>query len=280
MKHPDVSSNGDDVAAVDTRTDDTVLEAVGVDDEAPEAFVYEPPPFDVLVRVMGNVRIEGVECRSADEEELLAVLTCLRDRSLHVDIIQEHVAPEGAKRTIQNRLSSLRRRLGEGSDGEDLLPECPRGGGNLGSYRVSDLVRTDLEMLEHRFETAKQLGSFDALTVLRDGLELMGGPLFRARKGYNWAVAEGYQSYAAQLVIAYATMLMDLAMERDDIALVLQTAAVASRVVDDPMMEVPMRRAETAYAEASGHPELVESVATAKRRLLDYVQNEDSLATS
>ena len=88
---------------------------------------YEPPPYDVLLRVMGEPRAEGVDL-TADETELLALLVCLRHRTeIHIGLIHESVGPERARKTIENRMSILRRKLGVGSDGLDLLPEAAPG---------------------------------------------------------------------------------------------------------------------------------------------------------
>ena len=46
------------------------------------------------------------------------------------------------------------------------------------------------------------------------------------------------------------------------------------------MVELPMRSVEQHYADATGSPELAESVMAAKQRFMDYVNTHDALAES
>ncbi len=249
------------------------------DEDLVEFFEYRPPAHDVVVQVMGNVRTHGADL-TADETELLALLTCLRHRTeIHIGLVHESIAPERAKKTVENRVSRLRGRLGVGSDGRDLLPEASSGRNGRSHYLVSPLVLTDVDLLEHRYHTADTLGSTDALTVLRDGLELMEGPLFRARKGFDgWPQSEGVVVSMTAIVQSYATRLIGLAVDVDDIALVIRTTATAGRVLDNPLSEFPMRQAEQAYAEACGDTDLLASVEGARQRLIEYIDTDDALA--
>jgi len=249
------------------------------DEDLVEFFEYRPPAHDVVVQVMGNVRTHGADL-TADETELLALLTCLRHRTeIHIGLVHESIAPERAKKTVENRVSRLRGRLGVGSDGRDLLPEASSGRNGRSHYLVSPLVLTDVDLLEHRYHTADTLGSTDALTVLRDGLELMEGPLFRARKGFDgWPQSEGVVVSMTAIVQSYATRLIGLAVDVDDIALVIRTTATAGRVLDNPLSEFPMRQAEQAYAGACGDTELLASVEGARQRLIEYIDTDDALA--
>ena len=147
---------------------------------------YVAPTPDVLVRLMGEVDVVGRDVTVASDVELLALLVCLRDRSPNIDTITTVLGRDKIK-PIQNRVSTLRAKLGVGSDGEELLPLARSGRGAQGRYRVSPLVMTDVELLEHRYQCSLSLPSQDALVVLHDGLALMAGPAFRARKGFDWA---------------------------------------------------------------------------------------------
>ena len=80
------------------------------------------------------------------------------------------------------------------------------------------------------------------------------------------------------MITAYATMLMELAFDVDDLALVLQTAGAAGRVIDDPVAQCPMRELERHIAEASGDPDLAASVLEARRRLHAHTEEFDPLA--
>ena len=268
---PDVENDGSEVEESDAP-------GHGVGDEFVDP-VYEPPRHDVVVQVMGNVQTHGADL-TADETELLALLTCLRHRTeIHIGLVHESIAPDRKKKTIENRVSRLRSRLGVGSDGNDLLPESSSGRNGRSHYMVSPLVVTDVDLLEHRYHVADTLSSADALDVMRDGLSLMEGPLFRARKGFDgWPQSEGVVVAMTAIVQSYATRLIELAVDVDDIALVIRTTATAGRVLDNPLSEFPMRQAEQAYAEACGDSELLASVEGARQRLIEYIDADDAFA--
>jgi|GEM_PF-2557445 len=249
---------------------------IDVDDEVPE-FEYVAPTFDVLLRVMGNVRTEGIDL-SANDTELLGVLACLRGHaSVDLGLVHEAIAPNRERKTVENRVSTLRRRLGVGSTGEDLLPAT---GPAARFFELSRLVLSDVDLLEHRLHTAHELGSNDARRVLSAGLDLMEGPLFRAQKGFDgWPQSEGVVVAMTTVITNYALMLIDLAVEVDDFALVARTTAAAGQVLDNPVSEFPFRQKEEEYAEACGDNDLVASVDAAREKLLAYLRDEDSLAT-
>ncbi|MFN3255464.1 MAG: hypothetical protein ACE37B_07190 [Ilumatobacter sp.] len=261
-------------------TDDSWIVDEGADDV--EIDVYEPPPYEVLVKVMGTVEVEaGDRTFSSQDTEMLALFTCLRDRStITKDLVQTNIGDDISDRTAGNRVSGLRRALGVGPDGTDLLSKASPGRYSNGCMTLSPLVLTDYDLLRHRYEASLDLGSGDALTVLRDGLALMRGPLFRVRTGFRWPGPEGVTSRMQSGVVEYAGRVMELAMEADDIALVLEATSVAAGVIDDPMVELPMRSVEQHYADATGSPELAESVMAAKKRFMDYVNTHDALAES
>ena len=240
---------------------------------------YAVPSHDVLLRLMGEPRVDGIEL-SADQTELLALLTCLRHRTeIHIGLVHDAVAPERARKTIENRMSKLRKALGDGSDGYELLPEAAPGRSGRSHYLVSPLVLTDIDLLEHRLHASKWLSSGDALEVLRDGLDLMRGPLLRSRRGFDfWPHSEGVIVAATNVIQNYACRLVELAAEADDAALVLETTQTVSCVLDNPLAECPIRQAEQAYAEASGNEELLASVERARRKLLEHIDNDDTFA--
>ncbi len=246
-----------------------------IDDEQ-----YEPPPYEVLIKVMGTVEVDGGDRKfSSQEVEMLALFTCLRHRSmLTKDLVQTNVGDEISDRTAGNRVSGLRRTLGAGPDGNDLLSKAQAGRYSNGAMQLSHLVLTDYDLLRHRYDASLDMTSFDAINVLRDGLPLLRGPLFRVRSGYRWVSPEGITSQLQSGVIDYAARLMELAMEVDDIALVLKATSIAGCVLDDPMVELPIRNVEKHYADATGSPELAQSVLAAKHRFMEYVNTEDALA--
>ena len=131
--------------------------------------------------------------------------------------------------------------------------------------------------IRHPFGTPP--GSGEAIEVLRDGLELMRGPLFRARRGFDfWPHSEGVVVRATNIIQSYACRLIELAAEADDPALVLRATSTSGCVLDNPLAEFPIRQAEQAYADASGNDDLLASVERARRKLLEHIDNDDTFA--
>jgi nucleoid-associated protein YgaU len=255
----------------------TAAKADEDDDGNVEEPVYVAPVPDVLVRVMGEVTVEGGTGRwTADQTELLTLLVCLRQERPNVDTVATWLDLSNRK-TLQNRVSSLRSKLGLGSDGKDLLPSGDVGRGSDGRYRLSTWMMTDVDLLEHRYQASLGLTSQDALCVLNDGMDLMAGPAFQAQKGYNWAAPQGVQARVAAIVNAYATRLMHLALEADRLDLVHEAVRRAELVIDDVIAETPVHRLEREVADATGDPALRAGVTDAQRRLSAYVERTDSL---
>lgn len=253
-------------------------------------FAYEPPPFDVLVRCLGEVTVEGRPIIQSAEVELLALLTLQRDVRPNIDTIytllvddpfggrSKRPIPREPLRPMQQRVSRLRVKLGTDTDGNDLLPAAKPGRGSPSRYTVSERVLTDVELLEHRYHTSLELSSEEAFDLLRDGLATFRGPMLRAKKGYSWAATEGITSRIGTFVIAYAVRLMELAFERNDIPVVLETVRCCGIVLDDPLVELQAWQRIDDLAEATAHPDLVAAVREARRRLATYVEVTDPVA--
>ena len=281
----------DEADATSAETDSGVF--VAEQDDEVAAYRYEPPPHDVLVQVLGSVTVHGRPITAAADVELLCLLAFKRDDRPNVDTIRfllgrtrldahgDEDLKEPARKTLHTRISSLRSKLGFGADNQPLLPTATDGEAGKGRYTVSSRVLTDVDLIEHRFHTARQLASGDALPVLRDGLSLFNGPAFRGtRKGYDWAPSEMVLAKVANIVNAYTTLLMQLAFDNDDIALVLETAKCGGRVVDDPIAFSPVQDVQRQMAEASADPDLAEAVLEAHRRLLAHAEQYDPLGGS
>jgi nucleoid-associated protein YgaU len=276
----DASSNDDDPAAAASDSDEPdVLE-----------YVYEPPPYEVLVRCLGEVTVEGRDIVQAGEVELLALLTLQREIRPNIDTIYtllvddpflthgKRPVPKEPLRPTQQRVSRLRVKLGTDAEGNDLLPAAKPGRGSPSRCAVSPSVLTDVEILEHRYHTSFELSSEEAFLLLRDGLAMFRGPMMRAKKGYSWAATEGITSRIGTFVIAYAVRLMELAFDRNDIPTVLETVRCCGLVLDDPLVELQAWQRIDDFAEASSHPDLVAAVHKAHLRLATYVDETDPVA--
>jgi nucleoid-associated protein YgaU len=267
-------------------------ESLSATDVGPDVveFVYDPPPYEVLVRCLGEVTVEGRDITQASEVELLTLLTLQRDTRPNIDTIYtllvddpfathgKRPVPKEPLRPMQQRVSRLRVKLGTDANGDDLLPAAKAGRGSPSRYSVSARVLTDVELLEHRYHTSFELSSEEAFDLLRDGLATFRGPMMRARKGYSWATTEGITSRIGTFVIAYAVRLMELAFERNDIPTVLETVRCCGLVLDDPLVELQAWQRIDRFADTSAHPDLVAAVHEAHRRLASYVDETDPVA--
>jgi hypothetical protein len=80
------------------------------------------------------------------------------------------------------------------------------------------------------------------------------------------------------IIQAYATRLIELAADARDTALVIRTTSTSGRVLDNPLAEFPMRQAEHLYAQACGDDALLASVESARKKLIAYIDTDDTYA--
>lgn len=179
--------------------------AQGEDDPEPSW----PPPYDILVRVLGEVRVEGAPVAlTPAETELLTLLACYRDAGgVNIDRLATMLSPDDWKtpkcRSIQTRLYNLRKKLGHGSDGKPLVPTAKVGRNSPATYTVSSLVRTDLELLltvevpsgPETFVVPEASGTRSVNELIWPSVGPNPTP-FRSRAGYEWADRDGFVELA------------------------------------------------------------------------------------
>lgn len=206
--------------------------------------------YDVLVRVIGEVDIQGCDEHLTDAEiELLALLASLRpDGPINIDRLATLLAHDEWKtpkiRSIQARISHLRGKLGTASDGTPLLPDSRAATGNAGRYLLSPRVVTDIDLLDRAYQQAQTLPSSEAVQVLSEALNMVRGKPYTARAGYTWAYDEHAATRAEQAIGDVATSLIELLAETGDTKAAHSAADRASRAFDDPAGELPFRRIE------------------------------------
>ena len=178
---------------------------------------FSDAEFDVLVRLMGPVEIEGakqpIDRRKA--VELVVYLAThpkgLDDERLKTALWPDERAPQASFNTTVTRARSG---LGTAADGSHHLPHVIASGG---VYRVGPSVTTDVVLLERRLVAARAAAPEAAIRILRAGLELVRGlPLAGARQGYEWAYAEGLVARIETVVAEAAHHLAQLALEARD----------------------------------------------------------------
>ena len=163
---------------------------------------YIDPPFDIEVRVLGDVDIAGATVDRRKIVELLAYLT------LHPGgVTDEHLktalwpnqAPSTA--TFNTTISQARHALGRRT--EDIL-RFPHFAATGGLYRLDASVTCDALRFEARAKHARHCEPADAIETLHDALELVRRMPFSAPAGFEWAHTEG-------LIASYEAMISDAA---------------------------------------------------------------------
>jgi hypothetical protein len=206
--------------------------------------------YDVLVRVIGEVDVQGCNEHLTDAEiELLALLASLRpDGPINIDRLATLLAHDEWKtpkiRSIQARISHLRGKLGTANDGTPLLPDSRAATGNAGRYLLSPRIVTDIDLLDRAYQQAQTLPSSEAVQVLNDALHMVRGKPYTARAGYTWAYDEHAATRAEQAIGDLASRLIELLAETGNTKAVHAAADRASKAFDDPAGELPFRRIE------------------------------------
>jgi len=256
------------------------------DEVMPDGDESSPPPqcYDVLVRVIGEVEVEGVNDHLTDAElELLVLLATIRpDGPINLDRLATLLAHDEWRtpkpRSIQARISHLRRKLGNGTDGEPLVPDSRASTGHPSRYRISPRVVTDVDLLEAAYHRARTLASSEAIVLLRQSLELVRGRPFTAASGYTWAYDNHAALRAVQVVGDVATSLIDLYGEAGEASAILWTVDRAQRAMDAPPVECPMRHAEMRWSHILKSDALTNSCVDFGRRYISWIGDEDPAA--
>ena len=173
---------------------------------------YVDPPFDVLVRVLGDIEVVGGHRPLKPKQ--LAVVTFV---ALHTPVSSSRVedaiwsAPtENRKRRLANTISEAR-----GALGAEHFPAA-----NDGKYRAGPRVLTDLELFERRLKVAVGQEPDDAVETLRGAIDLVTGPVFTYRNtdraAYGWVDSGNWISDVELKVTSAAADLAQRYLDADD----------------------------------------------------------------
>ena len=237
--------------------------------------------YDVLVRVIGEVDVQGCNEHLTDAEiELLALLASLRpDGPINIDRLATLLAHDEWKtpkiRSIQARISHLRGKLGTASDGTPLLPDSRAATGNAGRYLLSPRVVTDIDLLDRAYQHAQSLPSSEAVQVLNDALNMVRGKPYTARAGYTWAYDEHAATRAEQAIGDVASTLIELLAETGNTKAAHAAADRASKAFDNPAAELPFRRIEHESLKSDATDNHNDRSATYSSRLAAFIDQHD-----
>jgi DNA-binding SARP family transcriptional activator/nucleoid-associated protein YgaU len=217
------------------------LDAAGADAGDVEAFeASDPPAYDVLVRLLGDIRVDGGP-RPLNPKPTSVTAYLALHRAVTSDRLEE-ACWYGSDGT------SHRKRL------RDVMTECRDALGSHhlpanrdGVYRIGPDIRTDLELFDWHVARAADQDPEDAVASYREALDLVTGRPFSyanaARRSFGWVDVEHHATTwefkVAGVAKAFAELSLDLG-RRDDALDVLHRLLQAMPLNSD-LVESVMR---------------------------------------
>lgn len=192
------------------------------------------PTWDVELKVLGQVTSVGSKDPLSPTELHLAIFLAFNRGGQNRDTIEAMLWPDGvASRTVTNAMAGVRRKLGIGSDGEQLFP-FGRNAQHL--YYLSDRVITDWDRFRRLVRRADALPEDEALPLLDEALSMVSGPPFRAKFGYSWAFSDGTVSLITETIKVAGERSAALHTARNELTEAAAALAVVMNVIgaDDP----------------------------------------------
>ena len=153
--------------------------------------VYRDQPFDVLVRLLGDIEVVGGNRRLKPQETAVVAYIALHGPVAGAQI-EDAVwsAPTASRhKRLTNTISTARSALGP--------LHLPAADADR-RYDTGSRLVTDLKLFQHRLAYAPGQRAGDAVVTLRGALELVRGPVFTARPGerssFVWIDVENWIS--------------------------------------------------------------------------------------
>lgn len=177
---------------------------------------YRDPPFEIEVRVLGAVEIDGIAApiERRRSEELIAYLALhpkgATDDRIKTVLWRDKAPTDG---TFNTTVSFARSTLGLDSEGN---PHFPRYSAAGHTYRLGPRVTSDIARFEARVAHAELCDEQDAIEALRDALELVRGASLDGTRGYEWAYSEHIVAAAEAKIADAAHRLAELCLSAGD----------------------------------------------------------------
>jgi nucleoid-associated protein YgaU/DNA-binding SARP family transcriptional activator len=225
-------------------------------EKAPLAACDEPPAYDVLVRLLGDIVVEGGELLKPKATAVVSYLAL--HRSVTTGRLEEACwfGSDGSSHTkrIHDTMAEVRSALGS-----QHFPA-----NRSGRYVAGTRVRTDLELFDWRVHQAADLPPGEAVEQYRTALDLVTGKPFSypnvARASYGWVDFEHHATTwelrATGVAQACAEMYIDMGNPASAIAMLsklVQTIPLSSALVESLMRahiaDDDCARAEAVYKE-------------------------------
>jgi DNA-binding SARP family transcriptional activator len=231
------------------------------------AMPYEDPGYEVLVRFLGDITIEGNLRRRLRPKETAAVAFVALNGPVTVDRVEDALwaSPtcDTRRRRLVNVMSQCRAVIGK----ERL--RSARGG----HYEIGAGVATDLELFDRRIQAAAAEPRRDvAADLVLSALKLCSGQLFHTRSAdsdsFSWVEASNIVSHWELKVTNLAQELAESCLDHADTARAIAACEAGLRVMPTHTgcTEALMR----AHA-ANGDPAAVQHVYQAHVRSLELI---------
>ena len=202
---------------------------------------YKDPPYEVLVRVLGDIVIEGSMAHLTPKQTSVVAYIAVH-RKVTADRAADALWPTPTKlrrRRLSNTVSDCRTAIGGRH-----LPIAEDG-----RYRAGPLLLTDLQLFERRAAAATSQPPDLAIETLRGAIDLVSGPIFtypgdkRNSPDWAWIALEDWHSIWDQKISALASRLTDLCVAAGDTRQAVEVAEKTKRIIptDTELTERLMR---------------------------------------
>lgn len=197
------------------------------------------PDFEILVRVLGDIRIEGGEPVAAKQTAVVVYIALHETISIEKleDAVWGSPTTTNRRKRLANTISECRSALGR-----HLFPPA-----SDGRYRAGPGIVTDLELFDRRIRRAADQTPGDAADTLLTALELVtGGPFtYRSadRRSFAWVEVENWASTWELKIAAVAQRCSDLLLDlgRCEEAIEASMRALAAMPTHTGVTEALMR---------------------------------------
>lgn len=182
---------------------------------------YVEPSHEIVVRLLGEIAVEGVAAPlTAKQTALVAYIALHRSVSADrlIDAVWAGTASVSPRKRLANTVTKCRAALGARH-----LPVVKDN-----HYSVGPAVVTDVELFERRVAATAQLPPESAAEVLRGALDLVRGPIFdypsTERDSYSWVSVENWVSVCELKITTAAQRVAELYLELGEPASAMEVA--------------------------------------------------------
>jgi nucleoid-associated protein YgaU/DNA-binding SARP family transcriptional activator len=186
--------------------------AHAVEDEGPAPEPSEPPVYDVLVRLLGDITVEGGKALKPKATSVVAYLAM--HRSVTTERLEEACWFGSDGTSHRKRLRDVM------TESRDALGSQHLPANRSGTYVAGPRVRTDLELFEWHVQRAADLEPSEAIEQYRAALGLVTGKPFSypnaARASYGWVDFEHHATTWEYRVARIAQACAELHLDADE----------------------------------------------------------------